>query len=689
MGSEQAIVSFSWVMLMASLAIGAGFAFLLYWRSGRFESRQRLGLAFLRGTIIAIIAYLLLGPAILLTERIIEKPLVILAVDDSESITLGSDKAELKQFQEQFQGFVEQQKGLDIELKLVSLSGKPIEQLTFSHKQSNLSSWLNNIQEQFEGRAVSAMVLCSDGIANRGAEVAFLQPRFKTYSIGLGDPTPRIDISVASLVANKIAYLGNKFPIQAEVKHYGYAGQVVTATLANQGGVIEKRQVSLTSKGLESIEFLVSATAKGLQRYTLTISPLPGELLKQNNSKDVVVDVVDGKERILLIALAPHPDIKAIKNAIEAEQNFELLTYVSGQGIVPEGKFDLVIVHNLPDVANSAGTVLDKWLKTNIPMLYIVGAQTSLSRFNPINGLVTLQNTGAFDKVSPSINPDFALFNYNDEAIKALNQLPPLSVPFGNVGVSGQGNVLLYQKVGQTVTTKPMLVLGQTPTRKVGVMLGEGLWGWRLQEYADNQNHNGTDALIKKVVQYLSAKDDKNLLRVNPTQNATPEGERLALQIETYNKILERVYNQPVKLIISAAGSGQRTEYTYTPVAGGSPFLLPALPAGVYAVQASALLSGNTETATAQFVIQASELESQDLQARHDGLQTLSTKSGGKFFLPTQLDQVVQALMQVGAQPVIRSFEELKDLIKLPWLLPLLIVLLSIEWALRKYWGGY
>ena len=36
-----------------------------------------------------------------------------------------------------------------------------------------------------------------------------------------------------------------------------------------------------------------------------------------NNVKDVFVDIIDGRQKILLLANAPHPDLGAIKNAIE------------------------------------------------------------------------------------------------------------------------------------------------------------------------------------------------------------------------------------------------------------------------------------------------------------------------------------------------------------------------------------
>jgi hypothetical protein len=46
----------------------------------------------------------------------------------------------------------------------------------------------------------------------------------------------------------------------------------------------------------------------------------PEEFTAQNNSRDAYIEVIDGKEKILLLAAAPHPDIKAIKSALEKNE---------------------------------------------------------------------------------------------------------------------------------------------------------------------------------------------------------------------------------------------------------------------------------------------------------------------------------------------------------------------------------
>jgi hypothetical protein len=40
--------------------------------------------------------------------------------------------------------------------------------------------------------------------------------------------------------------------------------------------------------------------------------------------------------------------------------------------------------------------------------------------------------------------------------------------------------------------------------RKIAVLIGEGIWRWRLNEFADTGNTVAFDELFSKLVQYLS-----------------------------------------------------------------------------------------------------------------------------------------------------------------------------------------
>lgn len=76
------------------LLLGALYAWLLYRNDGKLKSISSTlvkGLIVLRFTVVSLLAFLLLSPLIKTVTRTIEKPLIIIAQDASQSILIGKD----------------------------------------------------------------------------------------------------------------------------------------------------------------------------------------------------------------------------------------------------------------------------------------------------------------------------------------------------------------------------------------------------------------------------------------------------------------------------------------------------------------------------------------------------------------------------------------------------------------------
>ena len=90
-----------------------------------------------------------------------------------------------------------------------------------------------------------------------------------------------------------------------------------------------------------------------------------------------------------------------------------------------------------------------------------------------------------------------------------------------------------------------------------------------------------------------------------------------------------------------------------------------------------------------QFLVEKVNREYLNLTADHNILKNLSLKTSGKYFHHSQFDQAIDELKNKEYKAIIRSAETLFPLIRSQWMLVIILVLFSIEWLLRKYWGGY
>jgi hypothetical protein len=90
------------------------------------------------------------------------------------------------------------------------------------------------------------------------------------------------------------------------------------------------------------------------------------------------------------------------------------------------------------------------------------------------------------------------------------------------------------------------------------------------------------------------------------------------------------------------------------------------------------------------FVVEDMELEDLDTYADHQLLRQIAKGTGGKFFELKNGNAVLKAIQ--GRDDITTvSYREatFKDLADLKWLFFLLLICLSLEWFLRRWFGAY
>ncbi|WP_232540918.1 vWA domain-containing protein [Spirosoma endbachense] len=694
--------------ILVCLLVGAVYAFAMYQplprlagsgaALGGFDKRTTYGLAALRFVVVSFLCFLLLNPLIRSLKTITEKPKVVLAVDNSESI-VASGRPALNRALTSLQTLRQQltDKGLDVAVRTFgdTITDVDLTQIPFTQRTSNLSGLLSGIRSDYEGRNLTDVVLVSDGIFNQGVSPTFGDYPFAVQTVGLGDTIAKKDIQLKGIVANRIAYLGNQFPVQAEIVSNGFQGRSATVVLRQNGRELGRQSINFGKNDtFNQLTFQATATQKGVQHYVVEVLPQPGEFSTRNNRQDVYLDVIDGKEKVLLLALAPHPDVKALRNILERNQNYELdvriLTGTANEATPPADKtYDLIILHQIPDNGGVGNALVQKYLAKNTPVLFILGNQSSLGPFNTSNPVMqVVAQPNQSDKVTGVFNNDFKQLNLDPAKLELLSKLPPMSVPYGEFRLQPGSEVVLWQQVGSVRTTKPLLALNVTAPRKTAVLAGEGLWSWRLEEYALTDKQEVVDELVQKVIQLISVKEDRRKLRVYPIRNEFIAGEKVIFETELYNDIYERLFDSPVRLEITDEKNLTRS-YNYTPTAANSRFEISRLPEGAYRFKGSVTINNRSEQSSGQFVVRDLQLEALNTTADHGMLRQLAQQTGGKFYGPAAVDDLVRNLTSRSRPARLTSTEEMNEIINWRWLFFVVLTLAAIEWGLRKFYGGY
>jgi len=679
--------------ILLCILAGLIYAFLLYNRKNPWSKRISVFLGTLRFILVFVLAFLLIGLMLRQVRNTEIKPAAVITIDNSSSVNLVYDSLKRQDIRNNILQLRESltKAGYDVEIR--SLSNSDIdtpEDIHFNYPASDLSKVFREIRSDYENRNLSLMILASDGIYNLGTSPVYNIPNVPIYSIGLGDTVRRKDIVLNQVFHNKIAYQGNKFPIIAEIHNHGYRGDSVAVEVLKNNQVILGDYVRFkTDNDINEIQLDIEAEKPGLQHYVIRVGALGGEFNYENNYGHVYIEVVEGREKILLLAGAPHPDIKALKTSIEKNENYEVELCISGINTYKEGEYDLVILYQIPDIRNSHRGVVQNIMAKNVPVLFVAGTQSNINNFNRLNPVLVISNFKKQpDRITPALNSGFRKYNLDKELMESIIDYPPVNAPYGNYQLKGQADIVLYQKVGSVETNRPLIAIRQVEDLKYAVLCSEGFWQWPLHEYVKNQRQTGFDEIIQKLAQYLSSKEDKRRFRIYPVKNEFQENDPVIFEAEIYNDIYERIYDFNVDLLLTSE-TGEISEYNFVTSEANSRYGIRGLEGGVYNYAAKSFYNNQEFTAKGVFSIKPLQLENLELMADHDILKEIASRSGGKFTTLDELQSGEQLFEEGKAKILISSSEDLMQIVHQKWIFFVLLSLVTLEWISRKYLGWY
>ncbi len=685
-----------WWTILCILA-GILYSVVLYYNDLKFKELEKYKLrtmSVLRGIFVSIICFFLLSPLLRTFHKIIEKPIILIAQDNSESIMFRKDSSFIKEYKKQIENLTAT---LSTQYEVINYSfgDKPLKnsQYNFKDKITDFSSFFNEIESKFSNRNVGALILASDGIFNKGTNPLFSISNFNFpfYTIALGDTLVKKDIILSQIKSNKIAFLGNKFPVQALVEVKQLKGISTELKVSHKGKTIFSQNISAKSENYsETIYFEIKADEKGVQRYVLELSTNEQEISTKNNAKEIVIDIIDNRQKVLLLGSSPHPDLGAIKKAVEQNPNFEVEIEMAKTFNKPLNSYNLIIFHQLPSKNAVSVKVLSQWKNSEIPALFIVGTQTAPADFDALGvGISIMNNSNTLEESKTSLNSQFDIFEMSTDLQEFLRNVPALTTYFGNFKASASTKIMLTQKIKNIATKKPLVAFkSDEMNAKMGFILGEGIWKWRIDNFVKNGNHELFDEWINKILNYLVLKVKKENFVVN-TKRIITENESVIFDAELYNESFESVNSQEIALEIFNS-QGKKFTFTFDKTANAYFLNAGVFASGDYSFVARVTLSGKELTKEGKFSIAPINLEEENVVANHHLLYKLSKNTGGKFFTQHFADSIVSQIRKnEDIVPISYSEKNTEDLLNLRWLFFAIISIISLEWFLRKYFGSY
>ena len=703
--------SFSGVYFFIGLILLAAYAVYMYrYTLPPVGSAKKTILVLLRTFALILLLFIIFEPVATIAKKLIIKPVNLIFVDNSHSIEIkdGTQRSENeKRFLDEINsnGLTGSSEIFTFGTHINPLSYDSISKLNFSEGSTNFSNIFSFIKDQKEN--IASVSIISDGVITEGSNPLFTAEKLNVpvYTVGVGDTTKRNDIEIKNVLHNEYIYAETPTTISATILNKGFGGKQSTVTLAENGTVLEQRNIILSRDGPQNENFTYTPKSGGEKKLTIEVNNHDGEFNYENNKRVFYINVLSNKVRILIIAGSPSPDLSFIKNSLEEDKNITVksLTQVSSNKFIesydPANEIDsaqVLFLIGFPTKQTSSDLITK--VKTAIrekgkPFYLQLEDNTDFNLLNllqpelPFNIQQIENGVSEVQSVVQNIENENPLLQNNaDNPAEAWNNLPPVFITNTELSAKPESEVIVKAKLNNVPLNTPLVLTRRLGSKRSIAVLANGIWRWKLQ--TATKQLNLFDSFIFNSVKWLRSFEEQKQVSIKTSKKLYALGEQVEFSAEVYDAAYNPVSDAEVKIsikhndktdevILNSLGSGLY-EGTYQTNQTGD-----------FSFNGTALRNDKKlGTDNGTFNIGEVDIEKMNPQMDYEFLSALANNTGGKFFYYTNMQELFPIIknIQQNASKVKTEVSEIR-LWSNEWLLIITIILLGIEWFIRKQSG--
>ncbi|WP_353777595.1 VWA domain-containing protein [Winogradskyella sp. 3972H.M.0a.05] len=661
--------------------IALSLALFQYIYKTKKTSRLYIILAFFRFLSIFAILLLLINPKFEQTSFYNEKPNLIVAVDNSESVSYLNQESKVDDLLNGLRSNETLSERFNIEYYSFGNEMNQSDSLSFNESQSNLSTTFNRLSEVYEG-SISPVLFITDGNQTYGNDYEFAAKRYKDpiYPVVLGDTVQYADLKIQQLNVNKYAYLKNKFPTEVIAVYNGEEPITTEFRIRSGSATVFSKNLQFNKDNTSQIITAnLPANRVGVRTYVAELVPLQNEKNKINNAKNFAVEVIDQKTNVAVVSDISHPDLGALKKSIEHNEQRQADIIKPNDFLRSADNYQMVILYQPNNAFRQVFDVIDQ-LKLN--SFIITGTKTNWSLINGIQSNYLQEITSQSESFQPTLNINYSTFIVED---LGFDDYPPLDSEFGELRFSIPFETILYKTINGNNTNEPLLATFESNQKREAILFGEGIWKWRAQDYINNNSFEDFDDFLGKLIQYLGS--DQKRSRLNVDYESFYNGnDNVIISAQYFNKNYE--FDSGKNLNITLKNKADNATSTIPFILKNNSYEVDL--SGISSGEYSFTVSVNDENISRSGSINILDynVEQQFLNANVTKLRRVATNSDGQSYFIDNTSQLANDLLSDKRFSIIqKSNKNIVPLIDFKYLLALIAISLALEWFMRKYNG--
>jgi len=563
---------------------------------------------------------------------------------------------------------------------------------------TNLGSVISHIISDQEKLAGATII--TDGQFNQGLDPSQLIQKVEVpvYTLGIGHSTPLVDLSIQSIDAPTVAIKGEDLRINVIINSTGDMQERVNVILYEGKKMLGSRY--LQTKGFGSraqARFMFTPSNLGENEYRVKVSTVSKEINIENNQQKFFITILKDRYKVALITGSPSFNTSVIKSYIRKYPRVELDHFVRRKnGYLTALKtfwsrpYQLIIFDNYPlkELSSKTQRIYSKKIGAEkSSLLWLLGGNVTEKSASSIIPFFHLRikdqiQTGektlwymTTEALSQSI---FQGLELND-GLDFWQNFPPIQASYNFESTNDEIEAIAYNQ-GPDV---PLMFLGEKQGIRSAV--------WASPEFATIHHRlSGTNyskmfpELWTRIFSWLlKTSGDKNLyFRLN--KESYQQGEEILItgtSIGNKNGSKNQAFitTQIDSLEINSA------ELRFNPESRRWEGNIWAPKPGKYSYEISIQDGSNPPVKqNGRFIVEESQIELNEVALNSPLLEDLSMKTNGAYYPWASRSELLNKVLPRERQEKINRSTKFNEE---NWVLVILIVLLTIEWIIRKRIG--
>ncbi|WP_299162133.1 vWA domain-containing protein [uncultured Eudoraea sp.] len=668
-------------LILFAAILALGLVIFQYYYKSKSKGTLYIALSFLRFVALFCVFLLLINPKITKEQYSLEKANLIILADNTSSIGQANGVNQLVNAKKLIEENTSIAEKFNVSEYVFGTELNSLDSLSFTEKATNIGRALSSLKDIFAG-SNTAILMLTDGNQTLGEDYEFSggRQKFPIYPLVVGDTTSYQDIRIDQVNTNKYAFLKNKYPMEIFVSYQGKNTVSTTLTITEAGQNLYRKQIVLSeTENSQIINAVLDAITVGIKNIKISLSPLENERNIANNSRQIGIEVIDEKTNIALVSNMLHPDLGALKKAIESNEQRSVSIIKPSLSPNELEQFDLFIIYQ-PDT--SFEKVYSYIESKGANIFTITGPKTDWTFLNKVQNSFQKNSYDQKEEVTPILNAGFTHFDISDLTV---SEYPPVETTLGELLITASYENMLSQRIKGVDLNEPLFTVLETNLRREAILFGENIWKWRVQSYREDQEFKKFDDFISKVILFLANSKPRSRLTLE-YENIYQGLNEATIKATYFDETFVFDNNATLNLILSGIENNTSRQIPMLLKKGYYEADISTLPSGDYSFTAS--VKDENLTKTGKFTILDYDLEKQLLSSNYKKLDRLAKSTNATLYFPSQVSNFIEDIIKDNRfVPIQKSKQNVVSLIDFKILLGIIVAALTAEWFIRKYNG--